>query len=237
MAAVGLPAKPSKIVRPSASGIEYLGLQLDGVRGDFGLAVPKLQRLVLATRQLIAHGYATGRQLARVVGRWTWAMLVRRPALAVFSAVYRFVAVAGPRRFQLWPSLCANCRRQRIWHRCCSFHSAPRISRASLLWMRPNSGRVLSPFAVRHRPLSFACPLLPAICPGRRCPLTCHLSSLARSAAGRASSLRRGGFPASTSPRSRCARCSLACGGPSPIHRRSARGWSCCRTHRWRSVL
>jgi hypothetical protein len=32
-------------------------------------------------------------------------MLVRRPALAIFSAVYRFAAVAGRRRFRLWPSV------------------------------------------------------------------------------------------------------------------------------------
>ena len=105
MAAVGLPAKPAKVIRPATRGIECLGLMLDGERGDFGLAAPKLQRLVSAARALLAAGACTGRQLARVIGGFTWAALVCRPALAVFSAVYRFIAVVGVRRFELWPSV------------------------------------------------------------------------------------------------------------------------------------
>ena len=105
MADANLPAKPSKVVAPTASGVECLGLWVDGERGDIGLAAPKLQRLILGTRRLLDLGYATGRQVARLVGSWTWAMLVRRPALAIFSAVYRFAAVAGRRRFRLWPSV------------------------------------------------------------------------------------------------------------------------------------
>ena len=97
----GLPAKPSKVVRPSSTGVECLGLLLDGVRGELGVAAPKLQRLARSAQRLIAEGACTGRQLSRVVGGFTWAMLVRRPALAVFSAVYRFAAAAGVRRFRL----------------------------------------------------------------------------------------------------------------------------------------
>jgi len=55
---------------------------------------------------LLDHGRATGYELAAIVGRWNWAMLIRRPAMAVFSAVYRFIECARGSLFTLWPSVC-----------------------------------------------------------------------------------------------------------------------------------
>ncbi len=43
-------------------------------------------------------------------GRWTWACLACRPALAVFSAVYRFIECAGSKRFVLWRSAARELR-------------------------------------------------------------------------------------------------------------------------------
>ena len=57
---------------------------------------------------LMQRGRCTGRELAALVGRWTWCMLVARPALACLAAVYRFMKAAGDRLFWLWPSVRAE---------------------------------------------------------------------------------------------------------------------------------
>ena len=105
-----LPAKPSKVVRPSSDGVECLGVVVDGGAGEVGMAVPKLQVLRGSTLRLLEVSECTGRELSHIVGRWNWAMLVRRPAMAVFSAVYRFIEVAKDLRFTLWPSV-----RRELW--------------------------------------------------------------------------------------------------------------------------
>ena len=101
---IGLPPKLSKLVRPSAGRVECLGIEVDGSALTIGLAPAKLWALVVSTRQLISRGACTGLELAQLVGRWTWAMMPCRPALAVFGSVYRFIEKAGRRRFALWVS-------------------------------------------------------------------------------------------------------------------------------------
>jgi hypothetical protein len=110
MASVNLPAKPSKVVRPSADGVECLGVWVDGRAAEVGVAVPKLQVLRASTARLLDIGRCSGRELAHIIGRWNWAMLVRRPAMAVFSAVYRYIECAHDDRFTLWPSV-----RRELW--------------------------------------------------------------------------------------------------------------------------
>jgi len=100
-----LPFKPSKTIAPSADGVECLGLLIDGSRHTVGVSAPKLQLLIHHTNSLLSHRHCTGDQMAQIVGRWVWAILIRRPALAVFSAVYRFIECAGRRVFTIWPSV------------------------------------------------------------------------------------------------------------------------------------
>ncbi len=57
---------------------------------------------------MLRRGYATGLEMARLVGKWTWAMLARRPTLSVFNSVYRYTQVADTRLFTIWPT----CRRE-----------------------------------------------------------------------------------------------------------------------------
>ena len=64
-----------------------------------------MQRLVLSTRAFLTRTHCTGRDLARIVGSWTWAALVRRECLCVFRTVYRFRSVAGDRVFHIWPCI------------------------------------------------------------------------------------------------------------------------------------
>jgi hypothetical protein len=61
--------------------------------------------LCATTAALLDRGECTGMELAHTVGQWTWAALVRRPSLAVLSSVYRFIARAGHRCWQLWPTV------------------------------------------------------------------------------------------------------------------------------------
>ena len=72
MAAVGLPAKPSKVVRPSATGVEYLGLQLDGVRGGSVSQCPscngsclRLGCSLLEAALLVVAQYLLGRSVTQ----------------------------------------------------------------------------------------------------------------------------------------------------------------------------
>lgn len=106
----GLVVKQSKVVAPSAGGVECVGLELNGTEHTVGLSGPKLARLCADTHTLASQRVATGLDVAHIVGRWTWACLAARPALAVFNSVYRFVECARARRFALWRSVALELR-------------------------------------------------------------------------------------------------------------------------------
>lgn len=101
----GIPAKPSKVVPPTSDSVECLGFEIDGHRHTVGVSTAKLRSLIALTERLIARGFCTGLDLAELVGRWSWAILARRPAFAAFNSVYRFIQKAGRRYFDLWPSV------------------------------------------------------------------------------------------------------------------------------------
>jgi hypothetical protein len=101
---LGFVVKASKVVRPSADGVECIGLLVHGRDHTVGVSAPKLERLCADTLELASRVHCTGDDLAALVGRWTWAMLANRPALACFNAVYRYAECAGGKRFILWES-------------------------------------------------------------------------------------------------------------------------------------
>jgi hypothetical protein len=101
----GFVAKPSKLVLPTSEPVSLLGLEFDGARRVFGLASEKLSVLCKDTRRFVSATHATGKQLSSLLGRWSWAMLVRRPFFAVLSAVFNFVQAAGSQNFSIWPSV------------------------------------------------------------------------------------------------------------------------------------
>jgi hypothetical protein len=100
-----LPPKLSKLVKPTSHAVESLGLQVDGNELTIGLSPVKLRQLVDLTRAVLTAGHCTGAQLSHVVGKWTWACMVCRPALSVFSAVYQFIEKAWFSDFSLWSSV------------------------------------------------------------------------------------------------------------------------------------
>jgi hypothetical protein len=109
-AGLKLPAKPSKVVGPTADGVEVLGVVINGTDHIVGVAPEKMRRLCQVTSDLLAKRCATGLEVAHVVGRWTWAMLLARPSLSVFNCVYNFINKSGAIPFGIWRSV-----RRELW--------------------------------------------------------------------------------------------------------------------------
>ena len=65
-------------------------------------------RLVLlwAARQQ----YLSGDDLRKLLGRFTWAALLRPELLAVLHASYKFVETAGSGRIRMWPAVAKELR-------------------------------------------------------------------------------------------------------------------------------
>lgn len=100
-----LDANQKKTVIPSSDGVECVGIEVHGQDGTLSLHPRKLQALTRCTTRLIKNGHCTGRMLQRLVGKWTWAFLARRPFFSLFSGIYRFIEIADFRDFNLWPSV------------------------------------------------------------------------------------------------------------------------------------
>jgi hypothetical protein len=97
----GFVVKESKVVMPTSEPVKVIGFEC--AASSLHLPLDSCLSLLAATFAVLRDGHVTGRGLAHLVGRWTWALLVRRPALSVLQHVYRFANVARGRRFRLWP--------------------------------------------------------------------------------------------------------------------------------------
>lgn len=101
--AAGLPVKMSKVIAPTCDPVVVLGILLGEC---YVMPDPnKLCSLVGATLALLVSGFDSGLSVSRVVGSWTWFMMLNRPLLSVFKNVYRFIVIANSRSIQLWPSV------------------------------------------------------------------------------------------------------------------------------------
>jgi hypothetical protein len=105
MGVIGLPHKPSKLVRPSCDGVVCIGVEVHGRNGTVGVAPASLATLSARTAAMVRGGLCRGRFMAELVGCWSWAFQARRCAYSVFSAVYRFSEAAGRAVFEVWPSV------------------------------------------------------------------------------------------------------------------------------------
>jgi hypothetical protein len=101
----GFIVKDSKVVRPTSDPVKVIGFEICGATSLMTLSIEARLSLIQSTVTALRIGLITGTHLAHLVGRWTWCVLVRRPALALFQRVYHFINVAGGRRFSLWPSV------------------------------------------------------------------------------------------------------------------------------------
>jgi hypothetical protein len=104
-ARAGLALNTRKLVPPTTAPTEVLGILVEGEQGRLSLSPERLLALLQATAAVLQAGVVSGRVLGQLLGSWTWALLLRRPALSVLRHVYRFVQVAGPQSFALWPSV------------------------------------------------------------------------------------------------------------------------------------
>jgi hypothetical protein len=103
--AAGFVVKMSKVVQPTTSTVTVMGLDIHGAAATLGLSVGGRMDLIRATLSFLRSEVVSGTQLSHLIGRWTWTMLIRRPSLAILQHVYRYIQVAGVRRFTLWTSV------------------------------------------------------------------------------------------------------------------------------------
>lgn len=101
----GFVVKESKLVMPTSAPVKVLGLEVDGRRSSIRLPSDSQFSLVRATLAALRSYEMTGRQLAHLIGRWTWVMMLRRPTLAILQHVYRFCRLSQSRRFRVWMSV------------------------------------------------------------------------------------------------------------------------------------
>jgi hypothetical protein len=129
--AAGFVVKESKAVAPTTAPIKVIGFEIDGAASTIVLPLETRIDLVRCTLGALHSRTLTGLQLAHLIGRWTWCMLVRRATLSVLQHCYRYIEEANRRRFILWPSV-----RRELWTLVCllplmhSRFDAPIYSRA-----------------------------------------------------------------------------------------------------------
>jgi hypothetical protein len=99
---IGLAAKKEKVVQATSEPVDCLGFVIDGSHHTIGVDPRQLNALCRETRTVLESTFCSGTRMAWLMGCWTWACLVNRPALAVFSAVYTFIREAGKRSFRIW---------------------------------------------------------------------------------------------------------------------------------------
>ena len=89
---------PSRTPRP----LKGIGIIIDGHALTLSIAVQDRLELIRDTLSLLHAVTVSGRQLGRVLGSWTWCLMLRRPALSVLQESYRYVQCADRRPFTLW---------------------------------------------------------------------------------------------------------------------------------------
>eukprot|EP00959_Pyramimonas_sp_CCMP1952_P312890 6549352-Pyramimonas_sp.AAC.1 len=86
LAAAGPPLHPPD---EASRSHESLGWVFEGVEGAARPKSRRLWRLRVGTLALLEKGKATGRQISKIVGHFTFAGLARRQFLSVFDAAHR----------------------------------------------------------------------------------------------------------------------------------------------------
>lgn len=101
----GFPVKHSKLHPASSDPTKVLGVMIDGHRHLVYPAQESVVNLIGDTLWLLHRHVISGNVVERLVGRWTWFFLVRRPALSIFRAVYSFARRVGDRFAPMWKSV------------------------------------------------------------------------------------------------------------------------------------
>ncbi|CAK0855216.1 unnamed protein product, partial [Prorocentrum cordatum] len=102
MSNIGLPLHE---VEEGKHVVEALGLELDGIKLRCRLASSKRWRLVQGTRALLRRRLVAGREVEKLVGHFTHAMLLNRPTLCIFRSAYDYARKHYRAPSLLWPSV------------------------------------------------------------------------------------------------------------------------------------
>ena len=81
----------------------FTALQLDHESGILSLKASRIWRLRHGLKFAARQKQLTGDQVAKLIGHIIWSCLLRRPALSLINAGYRFARTFGPRSGRLWP--------------------------------------------------------------------------------------------------------------------------------------
>ena len=87
------------------SSFEFLGLDFCGDMGFIQLTQKRYWRLHQAIKRLLQVGRISAKGMQKAVGVASWSMLLNRPLLSIFSAVYSFAQDGDLRISSLWPSV------------------------------------------------------------------------------------------------------------------------------------
>lgn len=101
----GFVVKQNKIVMPTTAPVKVIGLEVNGLTASITLPFGTQVDLIRTTLDIMRSKTVTGIELAHLLGRWTWWLMVRRPALAILQHAYRYCQLAQRRPFTLWFSV------------------------------------------------------------------------------------------------------------------------------------
>ncbi|CAK0881152.1 unnamed protein product [Prorocentrum cordatum] len=89
---------------------KFTGLIFDRESGRISLGRSRMWKIRQALLCQASQRYATGKELASLVGHFNWAALLRRPLLCIFQSTYRFIKKAGDSRWRIWPEVIRELR-------------------------------------------------------------------------------------------------------------------------------
>jgi hypothetical protein len=100
----GLQVKHKKLRLASPDPMQFLGMYIDGRRLTIRLPFEKLKRLTCLTIDLLRSDLVNGLQLQKILGLWTWQLMLLRPGLSIIHRLYAFINIVGDRDGVLWHS-------------------------------------------------------------------------------------------------------------------------------------
>jgi hypothetical protein len=103
--AAGLVVKTEKCVPPTSNPTEMLGIVIDGNAATMTIHPSKMFKLLGQTLYLLHSNKCTGTTLSRLMGHWTWLLMLRRPTLAILRYSYIYIQEMQGRSHKLWPSV------------------------------------------------------------------------------------------------------------------------------------
>ncbi|CAK0870032.1 unnamed protein product, partial [Prorocentrum cordatum] len=87
------------------------GITFERRSGRVGISPGRMWKIRLALLFVADRRPATGGEFFSLLGRFTWAALLRRPHLSIFQQAYVFARIAGRRRLRLWSRVELELRR------------------------------------------------------------------------------------------------------------------------------